>query len=135
MPQWDSNQIGRFGLLKAVVVCGCSFNLEYEAAKKISLKHKHSPQKRQWLRSTEMVALLIPGTCWDPNSGVTRKIRHFCFCRTVRHSLPAQTSVRKTVFPPKGGYNPYHQNTKGQADLAECRVFGLGIQAERVILV
>lgn len=34
MPQWDSNQLGRSGLLEALLACCCSFHLEYEVADK-----------------------------------------------------------------------------------------------------
>lgn len=120
MPQWDSNQLGRFGLLEALLACCCSFHQEDEAADKGNQPETVHPSIK-WLTSMEMVAPLAPSTCWDSKNRVPKKKKTFLLLPNVSSSFSAQTSARKFTFSPKGSdHNSYHQNTKGQADPARC---------------
>ena len=78
---WDSNHLGRFGLLEAVLTCWCSFNLEYEVADKggqpgTQVQPHGGMDGKPWNGGPA-----YPEHCWDPNHGVTKIIRPFCFCQ------------------------------------------------------
>lgn len=88
--------LGCLKLLLSTVVSSTQ-NMRWQT-RRVSLNHKHSPQKvaeKHWNGT-----LLKPGTRWDPRNGVTKKIRHFCFCQMG--DIPFQ-------LRPQSGSSPSHQ--------------------------